>query len=56
MKVRATDKYEKLNKRDKILKRIPKEGEDFTVTKKRFKELTENKYNVAFVEEIKEWT
>lgn len=55
MKVRATENYQKFKLRDKELKRIPKEGEEFTVTKKRFKELTENKYNVAFVEEIKEW-
>ena len=57
MKVRATDKYEKLNLTDKELNRIPKKGEEFEVTKERFEVLTKvNSYNVAFVEEVKEKT
>lgn len=53
MLVRATDKYEKLKIKDKELDRIPKEGEEFKISKERYKVLTEqNKYNVAFVEKV----
>lgn len=55
MKVRATDKYEKLNIKDNELGRIPKQGEEFEVSEERFKVLTEtNKFNVAFVEQVEE--
>ena len=55
MKVKATDKYEKLNLKDKELDRIPKVGEIFEVTKERYEVLTKkNKFNEVFVEEIKE--
>ena len=55
MKVRATDKYEKLNIKDNELGRIPKQGEEFEVSEERFKVLTQtNKFNVAFVEQVEE--
>lgn len=55
MLVIATDKYEKLNLKDKILNRIPKTGEEFEVTKERYIILTkENKYNVEFVKKVEE--
>lgn len=55
MKVRATNKYEELNVTDKILGRIPKEGEEFEVSEERYKELTEtNKFNTVFVEKVEE--
>ena len=55
MKVKATNNYEKFNVEDKELKRIPKEGEVFEVTEERYKVLSgENKWKVAFVEEVKE--
>ena len=55
MRVRATDKYEKLNLQDNELKRIPKAGEEFEVTDERYKVLTKtNSFNVAFVEKIEE--
>lgn len=55
MKVRATDKYEKLNIKDNELGRIPKQGEEFEVSEERFKVLTKtNKFNVAFVEKVEE--
>ena len=55
MKVRATDKYEKLNIKDNELGRIPKQGEEFEVSEERFKVLTQtNKFNVAFVEKVEE--
>ncbi len=51
MKVRATDKYEKLNVKDKILSRVPKTGEVFEVSDERFKVLSgNNEYNEVFVE------
>lgn len=57
MKVKATNKYEKLNLEDKLLGRTPKAGEEFEVTEERFKELTEtNSYGVAFVETVEEKT
>ena len=53
MKVRATDKYKKLNLSDKELGRIPEEGEEFEVTEERYNVLTKtNKYNVVFVEKV----
>ena len=55
MKVRATDKYEKLNIKDNELGRIPKQGEEFEVSEERFKVLTEtNKFNAVFVEKVEE--
>ena len=50
MKVRATDKYEKLNIKDNELDRIPKQGEEFEISEERFKVLTQtNKFNIVFV-------
>ena len=55
MKVRATDKYEKLNIKDNELGRIPKQGEEFEVSEERFKVLTQtNKFNAVFVEKVEE--
>lgn len=55
MLVQATDKYEKLNLKDNELGRIPKKGEQFKVSKERYKVLTQtNKFNVAFVEKVEE--
>ena len=57
MKVKATDKYEKLNVTDNELGRIPKVGEEFEVSEKRFEVLTKtNSYGVAFVEAVEEKT
>lgn len=53
MIVRATNQYEKLNVTDKELKRVPKEGEQFEITKERYDVLTKtNEYKVKFVQEI----
>lgn len=53
MLVQATDKYEKLNLKDNELGRIPKEGEQFEVSKERYKVLTQtNKFNTVFVEKV----
>lgn len=53
MLVRATDKYEKLNLKDKKLDRIPKQGEQFDVTADRFDVLNgNNKFNAIFVERV----
>lgn len=55
MLVRATDKYEKLKLEDKVLKRMPKKGEEFEVTKERYEVLTKtNKFNEVFVEKVEE--
>lgn len=55
MKVRATDKYEKLQVKDKELNRIVKEGEEFEISEERYEVLTKtNKFNVAFVEKVEE--
>lgn len=55
MLVKATDKYEKLNIKDLELNKIPKKGEMFEVSEKRYKILTkENEYHEIFVEEIEE--
>ena len=55
MKVRATDKYEKLNIKDNELGRIPKQGEEFEISEERFKVLTQtNKFNIIFVEKVEE--
>lgn len=55
MKVRATDKYEKLNIKDNELGRIPKQGEEFEISEERFKVLTQtNKFNIVFVEKVEE--
>ncbi len=55
MLVKATNKYEELNLKDKELDRIPKAGEEFEVSEERYKVLTEtNKFNTVFVERVKE--
>ena len=55
MRVKATDQYEKLNKLDKELNRIPKAGEEWEVSEERYKVLTQtNQYNVVFVEKVEE--
>ena len=55
MKVRATDKYQKLNIKDNELDRIPKQGEEFEISEERFKVLTQtNKFNIVFVEKVEE--
>lgn len=55
MKVRATDKYEKLNIKDNELGRMPKQGEEFEISEERFKVLTQtNKFNIVFVEKVEE--
>lgn len=53
MLVKATNKYEKLNIKDKELDRVPKAGEEFEVSEERYKVLTEtNEYKEVFVEAI----
>lgn len=53
MLVEATDLYQKMNLKDKELKRVPEKGETFEVTEERYKFLTkENKYKKAFVKKI----
>ena len=55
MKVKATNEYEKLKKKDKELNRIPKAGEEFEVTEERYEFLTQgNKYNKIFVKKVRE--
>lgn len=55
MIVRATDKYEKLNIQDNELGKIPKAGEEWEVSVKRYEVLKgNNSYKVAFVEAVKE--
>lgn len=55
MLVKATDKYEKLNIKDLELNKIPKKGEIFEVSEKRYKILTkENEYHEIFVEKVEE--
>ena len=55
MKVEATDEYVKRNVRDEELKRIPKKGETFEVSKERYEVLNgKNPYNVKFVELVEE--
>lgn len=55
MKVKATNKYVELNLQDNELKRIPKEGEVFEVSKERYEVLTKtNSFGVAFVEKVAE--
>lgn len=55
MLVKATDKYEKLNLKDKVLGRIPEAGEEFEITEERYEVLTRtNKYNAVFVEKVEE--
>lgn len=52
--VEATDKYEELNCSDNDLKRIPKAGEQWEVTKERLDVLLgENSHNAVFVKMIK---
>lgn len=53
MIVKATNQYEKLNITDKELKRVPKEGEQFEITKERYDVLTKtNEYKAKFVEKV----
>lgn len=53
MLVKATNKYEKLNVKDKELNRVLKQGEEFEVTEERYKILTEtNEYKEIFVEKV----
>lgn len=55
MKVKATDKYQKLNLQDNELGRIPKEGEQWEISKERYEVLTKtNKFNAVFVEKVEE--
>ena len=55
MIVKATDAYEKRNLKDAELKRIPKEGEKFEVSKERFEVLTKtNNFKAVFVEKVEE--
>lgn len=55
MLVKATDKYEKLNLKDIELGRIPKQGEQFEISKERYEVLTKtNKFNAVFVEKVEE--
>lgn len=55
MKVKATNKYKKLNLIDNELGRMPEAGEEFEVSEERFKVLTEtNKFNEVFVEKVDE--
>lgn len=55
MLVKATDKYRKLNLKDKELGRIPEQGEQFEISKERYEVLTKtNKFNVVFVEKVEE--
>lgn len=55
MLVKATNKYKELNLKDNELGRIPKEGEQFEVTKERYKVLTQtNRFNAVFVEKVEE--
>lgn len=55
MLVQATDKYEKLNLKDNELGRTPKKGEQFEISKQRYKVLTQtNKFNAVFVEKVEQ--
>lgn len=55
MLVKATDKYQKLNLQDNELGRIPKEGEQWDISKERYEVLTKtNKFNAVFVEKVEE--
>lgn len=55
MLVRATEKYEELHLKDNELGRIPKQGEEFEVTKERYEVLTKtNRFHEVFVEKVEE--
>lgn len=55
MLVKATDKYQKLNLQDNELGRIPKEGEQFEVSKERYEVLTKtNRFHEVFIEKVEE--
>ena len=55
MKVRALDTYKRLSVQDNELGRIPNKGEEFEITKERYKVLTgNNPYHEVFVEEVNE--
>lgn len=55
MRVKATEMYRKLNVKDNELQRVPKEGEEFEVSKERFDVLNgNNTYNAIFVKEVSE--
>lgn len=57
IRVKATDKYEKLKIKDNELNKIPKKGEEFEVSKERFELLTKtNKYKAVFVKKVEEST
>ena len=55
MRVKATDKYKKLNIQDKELKRVLEAGEIFEISKERYIVLTQkNEFNEVFVEKVEE--
>lgn len=55
MKVKATDKYEKLNLQDNELGRIPKTGEQWEISEERYEVLTKtNRFHEVFVEKVEE--
>lgn len=55
MLVKATRKYEELHIKDNELNRIPKEGEEFEVTKERYEILTRtNRFHKVFVEKVEQ--
>ena len=54
MKVRATKWYEIRGITDNELKKIPKEGEIFEVTPKRYEQLINNIYGLRLIEPVKE--
>jgi len=55
MKVKATNEFKKHNVKPQELENIPEEGKEFDVTKERFEILSgDNRFNVVFVEEVKE--
>lgn len=54
-KVKALDTYSRLNVKDKELNYVPKEGEEFYVSKERLDVLLgSNSYNTAFVKLVPE--
>lgn len=55
MKVKALDTYKRINIKDIELGRIPEPGEEFEISKERYKVLTgNNPYHEVFVEEVKQ--
>ena len=54
MLVKATEEYERRGLQDLELGRIPKKGEEWEVTEKRYEVLAKaNIYNAVFVEKVK---